>query len=236
MKAGYSRSRNGERYGYYQCARNHKQVSQRQEALHEHLRQYLGDLRFTKEAADRFEQHLREVWVEKVGGLNRHLVAANIELAKLREEADSLISTIRHIQSPDLLKRLASDYHGLFDRIKLLEAKRDEKEYSEADMNRAITWAKYLVEHLDELIVEAGDDGLRAIFWSLIFERQPTLTEIQNRTAPLSPLVRLKDHLNDGGSGLVRQTELEKNQIWEEMLRWYSCIHGEEVKLAPFVW
>ena len=83
LKANYSRSRNGNRYGYYQCARKHKQVSERQEALHALLRDYLGELRFTPEVAQRFEQHLREVWVEKAGGLNRHLVAANAELAQL---------------------------------------------------------------------------------------------------------------------------------------------------------
>ena len=227
LKANYSTSRNGNRYGYYQCARTHKQISQGQDALHEQLRDYLGDLRFTPEVAERFEQHLRDVWVEKVGGLNRHLVSANAELTQLREEADGLITTIRNIQNPDLLKRLESDYDQLFGRIKLLEAKRDEKEFSEADMSRAIAWAKHLVEHLDELIVEADDDGLRSIFWSLVFERQPTLAELRNRTAPISPLVRLKDDLEDGGSGLVHQNELERNQIWEELIRWLSNVPQE---------
>lgn len=228
LKANYSRSRNGSRYGYYQCARGHKQVSERQEALHALLRAYLGDLRFTSEVAERFEQHLREVWAEKVGGLNRHLVAANAELNQLREEANGLIASIRNIRNPDLLKRLESDYETVFQRIKLLEAKRDEKEYSEADMNRAIAWAKHLVEHLDELIVEADDDGLRSVFWSLVFERQPTLAELQNRTAPTSPLVRLKDDLGSGGSGLAHQNELERNRIWEELIRWYQALDGLE--------
>jgi len=187
IKANYSRSRNGNRDGYYQCARGHKQVSARQEALHEHLRAYLGDLKFTPEIAERFEKHLREIWAERVGNLNRHLVDANAELTELRIEADQLITTVKNIQNPDLLKRLEGDYEALMQRIKLLEAKRDEKEFSEADANRAIAWARHLVEHLDELIIEADDDGLRAMFWSLIFERKPTLAELQNRTAPLSP-------------------------------------------------
>ncbi|WP_273281360.1 recombinase family protein [Pseudooceanicola atlanticus] len=220
MKAGYSRSRNGERYGYYQCARGHKQVSQAKDALHSTIQRYLDTMQFTEQVGAKFDQYLREAWIKKVGGLNKHLAVANTEVAQLREEADSLFEKIKIAQNPLIIRRLEQEYEDLFQRIKLLEAKRDEKEFTEADMNRAISWAKYLVEHLDELITETDDESLRASFWSLVFERHPTLAELQNRTAPLSVLVRLKAECEKAKGDLVGNDVFRLNQIWDELCRW----------------
>lgn len=233
MKAGYSRSRNGNRYGYYQCSRGHKQVSQGQEALHKELRAYLQDLCFDDATGAKFETNLREAWVEKVGGLNKHLAAASAEVSRLREDADSLFEKIKIAQHPGIISRLEQEYEDLHQRIKLLEAKRDEKEYSEADMNRAIKWARHLVEHLDELIMDTDDDGLRSAFWSLVFETDPSLSDIKNRTAQLSVLVRVKGALESGNGDLVGQAVFGLNQIAAELARWAERFTDHHIALEP---
>ncbi|MDJ0627620.1 MAG: recombinase family protein [Rhodobacter sp.] len=226
--AGFSRSRNGDRYGYYFCAKGHKQISVQRGVLHQSIRTYLQDLRFTPELTARLEYHLRELWVEKMGGLNQRLIADNTELTSLRQEADALLKNFRHISNPRIVAQLEQDYEALLQRIKLLEANRDEKEFSEADFNRAIQWAKYLLEHLDELIVDADDSGLRAVFWSLIFQREPTLEELQLRTAPLSPLVRFRSGSKSGKSGVVEPNAFRSNQLWDELMRWYKTLQPLE--------
>ena len=220
FKAGYSRSRNGNRYGYYQCARGHKQVSIRKEKLHAELADWLGKLKFTPETAERFEAHIRTVWVEKVGGLNRRLSDANREVAGLRDEADAIFEKIKMTGSALIIARLEADYEALEQRIKLLEANRDHAEFGEADMNRTIKWARHMVEHLDELVIGADSNGLRSLFWSLIFCTNPTLPEIMNRTASISPLVRLKETLVQENGGMVGQDVLGVNHLGEELSRW----------------
>lgn len=231
FKAGYSRSRNGDRYGYYQCARGHKQVSIRKDKLHNDLADWLGELRFTPETALRFEDHIRAVWVEKVGGLNRRLSDANREVAGLRDEADAIFEKIKMTGSALIIARLEADYEALEQRIKLLEANRDHAEFGEADMNRTIKWARHMVEHLDELIIGADSDGLRSLFWSLIFCTNPTLSEIKNRTAPISPLVRLKDTLAQENGGLVGQDVFGVNQVTAELSRWGQSLARVQTRL-----
>ena len=225
---GNSRNRSGNYFGYYYCRKGHKQISYRNHTLHNAIRAYLQDLRFTPELTARLEEHIRHLWAQRVGDLNQHLIAANTELAELREEADAILRTIRFIQNPDLIKRIEADYEDLQTRIKLREAKRDEKEFSEADLNRAIKWVKHFLEHLDDLVMDTDNEGLRTLFWSLIFTENPTFNEIITRTAPLSPLVRVKDDLKSGKSGVVEQEGLNKNKLLKELEKWFRALSPHE--------
>lgn len=233
LLASFSRGQYGGRYGYYHCKRDHKNISQRREELHNNLRAFLANLTFTPEITQRFENHLRQVWVGRVGDLNRQLADKNDHIASLRHDADCLFEKIKIAQNPMIVARLEIEYENLFDQIKLLEAKRDEKELSETDANRAIKWAKYLLENLDELIMNADDEGLRSIFWSLVFGEKPSMAEINNRTAQLSPLVRLKDKLQEPKNALVSPEVTSENEIWEELKRWYGLLSLHQCLLSP---
>ncbi len=235
LKGSYSRSKTGKRFGYYHCNRGHKQVSISPQKLEILLTELLGDLTFTPEIAERFEQHIRAVWVDKVGNLNRHLSAKNKKLGELRDNADAIFEKIKLASSPLIIKRLENDYDSLMQEIKLFEAKRDEQEFSENDQNRIIKWARHMVEHLDELIINADDEGIRNAFWSLVFTATPTLEDIQNRTPEISPIVRLKGALSDHGNGLASPEEFGSNFPEEELMRWGKTFQVLESLLSPIL-
>lgn len=220
VKASFSKSKNGNRFGYYHCNRGHKQVSLERGKLEAGLKSLLQELAFTPEVADRFEKHIRSVWVDKVGGLNKHLAERNKEIATLREEADGIFESIKIASHPMIIKRLEGEYDDLQQRIKLLEGQRSETEYSEEDMNRVIKWARYMVEHLDEILIDAPSETLRCLFWSLIFIEPVSLDNIRNRTPKTSPLVRAKDMLANEKCNLVDQTALGSNTLTSELSRW----------------
>ena len=233
LYAAYSRSRNGTKHGYYFCSKGHKQVSQKQQSLHDTIRGYLSEISFTQETANRLETHLREIWIERIGDLNKKLISDNSELVELRSQADALMNTLKFIQKPHLIQKIEEDYDQLYQRIKLLEDQRNVTEFTEADINQVIGWAKHFLEHLDELVVDTDDEGLRSVFWSLIFEHTPTLQDLQTRTAQLSPLVRLKEDFKNTEFSMARQEELKKNQIWQELKRWSEQFSIIEDSLPP---
>lgn len=232
-KASYSRSENGNRIGYYHCNRGHKQVSARVTLLHAWLKTYLTDLAFTPEVAKRFEEHIRSVWVEKVGGLNKLLMSDSQELADLRLEADGIFESIKMASNPLIIHRLEEDYENLHQRIKIMEANRDGKEFSEADMNRAIAWARKMVERLDELIMDTQDERIRGVFWSLVFTKNPSTDQIKNRTAVVSPLVRLRDELKNSENGVVPSSVFQSNFLMEELERWAETFRELQTVLEP---
>ncbi len=232
MKGSYSTGKQGGKFGYYHCARGHRHVGMRRELLHEKLEALLADLKFAPDIAIRFEEHIRAVWVEKVGGLNKHLAAANHEIGSLRDKADQIFEKIKLANSAMIIARLEAEYEALEQRIKLLESKRDQKEFDERDVSRVIKWARHLVEHLDELILDTQDDGLRRVFWSLVFCADPTLKDFQNGTPPVSPLVRLKGVLSDQNSSLVAPTGSGWKHLEEELIRWAKGLLSVELLIA----
>lgn len=231
MKASFSKGKY-ERFGYYHCARDHKRVAIRREALHNLLNATLSDLTFTPEIAVRFEDHIRAVWVEKVGALNRHLAGANQEVGHLRLEADAIFEKIKLANSPMIIERLEGEYEALEQRITQLEATREDTQFDERDANRVIKWARHMVEHLDELILDAEDEGLRGVFWSLIFSEPPTLEDIRNGTPRISPLVRLKGELSDEKSHLVARQRFGWNSLAQELFRWADRLAGMESAIS----
>jgi DNA invertase Pin-like site-specific DNA recombinase/uncharacterized coiled-coil protein SlyX len=224
LKGSFSKGKSGKRFGYYHCSRGHKLVSLNNEKAHKLLKSLLQECRFSPQAADRFEEHIRAIWVEKVGTLNKHLIDANKEVATLREECDALFEKIKVAQSPSIIKRLEDEYEDLQVRIKQLEAKRSKQQYCEADMNRVIEWARYLVEHLDELVLDGTNEGLRSLFWSLIFPEPVSLEQLKNRTPQISPLVRLKGDLQTEKGQLVRPMSFRSNTLTKELERWAEAI------------
>ena len=219
MKASFSKGKY-QRFGYYHCARGHRRVAIRREVLHQLLSTMLSDLTFTPEVAVRFEDHIRAVWVGKVGALNRHLADANHEAARMRDEADAIFEKIKLANSPMIIGRLEAEYEALEQQINQLETRRDDTAFDERDANRVIKWARHMVEHLDELILDAEDEGLRSVFWSLVFCATPTLDDIRNGTPQISPLVRLKGELSDEKSHLVARKRFRSNSLLEELFRW----------------
>ena len=220
FKGSYSRSKTGKRFGYYHCNRGHKQISISPRKLDVLLTEILGDLTFASEVAERFEEHIRAVWIERVGDINRHLSDKNKKLAELRDSADAIFEKIKLASSPLIVSRLEDEYESLIQEIKLLEAKRDEQEFSEDDQNRVVKWARHMVEHLDELIIGAENDGIRTMFWNLVFEKPPTLEDLQNRTPKVSPLVRLKRVLCEPKNVLASREEFGSNFLGGELMRW----------------
>lgn len=220
VKASFSKSKNGKRFGYYHCNRGHKHVALGRDKVEMHLKAILKDLALSPKAADRFEQHIRNVWVKRVGGLNQHLAAKNREIASLRDEADGIFESIKAASSPLIIKRLENEYDGLQQRIKLLEAKRDHEEYTEKDMNHVIKWARYLVEHLEEVLIDAPSEPVRSLFWSLIFTGPVDLEKIKNRTPQISILVQKKSMSKISESNLVGNIVFGSNTLGEELIRW----------------
>lgn len=224
VKASFSKSKNGKRFGYYHCNRGHKHVALGRDKMENHLKKILKNLTLSSDAAARFETHIRNVWVERVGGLNKHLAAKGREISALRDEADGIFESIKIASSPLIIGRLEREYEDLQQRIKLLEAKRDHEEYTEDDMNRVIKWARYLVEHLDEVLIDAPSEPIRSLFWSLIFTGPVNLDDLKNRTPEISVLVRDKSVSENEKNSLVGSTVFGSNTLTDELIRWADLL------------
>ena len=192
------------------------------------IENYLKDLVFCPEIADRFEEHVRAIWLEKIKGVNNHLAQSNREIADLRDQADALFEKIEIARSPAIVHRLEAKYEILQKEIENRESRRQKKEYEEDEIDRVIGWGRYLFEHLDELIAQGDDEALRQVVWDIVFLKRPNVKEIQFRTAQISPAIRLKEAFVNAEGSMVSHKGSNLNQLLEELSRWAEL-------LLPFV-
>ena len=165
VTGSFSKGKSGKRYGYYHCGARRCGIRLSSTQAHQILRETLAALRFTPAAAERFEQHLRELWIDKVGDANARLTTLSTQIAEQRQEADGIFERLKLARSPLVIERLEAEFEEIMAQVETLEAKRTDKEHHEDQINRVLAFARYLIEHLDELVLDTQHQGLRAVYW-----------------------------------------------------------------------
>ena len=224
LKGCWSTSKNGQKIDYYFCGRGHKQISIRPKELHQILSEYLASIKFTSEAADFLETSIRTLWVDRVSELNANLITKDDRIKNLRIQADGLFEKIKLTNSPAIVKRLELEYEELESQIALLESQRSDQVQTESEINKLVKQARFIVEHIDQLVVNPQNKDLVPVFWQLIFPSLPTLEQIENRTPALSPIIEAKEQFETGKSELVDQLRFKLNKIIRELQRWDALL------------
>ena len=103
--------------------------------------------------------------------------------------------------------------------IKLIESNRGKIEYSEEELTRMVKEVRKLIEHLDDLILNADNDAVLKGFWSCVFPENPTLEDLQRRTPKVSLLVQFKDQLEESNIAWHAKQGLSRTLL-NEMERW----------------
>ena len=158
--------------------------------------------------AELFEMSIRTIWTQKIKELNQGIIIKNQRINELREKEDNFIEKICLLSNKDAIQRIETQYEEIKHQREILENQRNEKEYSEKDVERIVKFARHFVEHIDQLILESDDQGVLQSFWGLIFDMNPTINEIKSGTAKISCVVKLKERFDDSNGVLAVSTAL----------------------------
>ena len=86
----------------------------------------------------------------------------------------------------------------LEEKIKKADQERIRIRITEDDIKAFVRWAKNIMEHPAEWLLNQGDASKREVLFGLVFEEIPTYEEILNGTAKLSIVFRLSsDFIKD---------------------------------------
>ena len=112
---------------------------------------------------------------------------------KKREEYEAEIRTIvdkmKIVSSPTALKYMEEDVAKLEQQINDLETRDNEQEMAEgADMATVLTYLKYFVEHMKELLIDHCNPILRARYFGVIFDQVPSFAEINCGTTEIEKI------------------------------------------------
>jgi hypothetical protein len=107
-----------------------------------------------------------------------------------------------------------------------LETKKEEKASAETiDMPTILTYAKYFVEHLKDLLVDHCNPVLKAKYFSVIFDQVPSYAELQCGIANIPQIPGVNELFklaHDKNISLVHQCDLSWNRIESSLLLMYE--------------
>lgn len=179
-------------YPAYHCARNHKLWRLPKDEFEQTVFSLISRLEFTDEWMLLFQAiFLTKLKTRRASTLNEsHLVSQN--LTSLLAQQDGLVKQIGILSSPIAIKKVEEQIEILEDQIKEARKVRVIKESEELNAKANLKAAIYLMEHLEELLIDPTNVLRQQQLFGLVFKEFPTYEDLANGTPTLQPLFRLK--------------------------------------------
>ncbi|MFZ5366495.1 MAG: hypothetical protein ACOZBZ_04395 [Patescibacteria group bacterium] len=195
LLASFSRSKNGERHGYYHCGncgRNHKYIGIPVAEFHKTIKSFVEDVKFSEEYFIRFRQIVLEEWEKREKNLSDDTINFGQRVTQIEQEIQNLKEKIKVLTSVAAIKLLEDDIDNLEQEKAQATLIRDRKEKQQVDVQVVLGYLKYYIEHPEELLFSSSEPLRNAAMFGLLFEELPTYDDLVNRTPKLARLFALK--------------------------------------------
>ena len=128
---------------------------------------------------------------------------------ELEAQARVIVDKMQLVTSQTAIKYMEEDLLKVEQQIKDLEARKDEQETKGGvDMETILTYIKYFVEHLRELLIDHSNPILRARYFCVLFDKVPSYAELDCGTPGNEKIPEVNELFKivlSGTSSLVRK-------------------------------
>ena len=208
-----SRGRLGKYYPAYHCSHHGHYFRVPRQEFDAAINDFITHVIVSPERFDEVMQAVLTVWEQRQA--QTHVDADN--RAKRREELTAQVMVIldkmKLISSATAIKYMEEDLVKLEQEIANLDNTKEEEAAKETvDMPTILTYVKYFVEHIKELLIDHSNPVLKAKYFGIIFDKVPTYDEIKSGTQNVSQIPgvnQLFKLAHDEKVSLVRERGLE---------------------------
>lgn len=210
-----SRGKSGKLYAAYHCGgnkignRTHPYIRIPKTEFEEAIRQFLELLHFDQSFLNSFEAVFMDTYRKREKEIvnQSSLISHNVGALKAQQASD--LEALTTTKSAVVRKMLEEKIEDLDYQIQQAQNQRDEIEITEQDIKSFIRFAKTIMEHPAENLLDIDDMRAQQTLFNLIFAGMPTYQEILNGTPKLSLVFKLSGDSNATNSQLVAPTGVE---------------------------
>lgn len=208
-----SRGKSGNYFGAYHCNRGHYfRVSLKD--FDKTIYNFVKDIKFNQEFRTKFRKIMLEEWEKRRIRANTDSITIEEQVLRLKQEKKMIIEKIKTLSSESVIKEFESDVELKDQEIAHAMQQRDSKEGQELDIQTAINYCSYFMEHPGELLL-SGIKPLRdAAMFGLLFDEKPTYEDLVNGTPKLSPIFALNDAYEASEKQFVTPVGVEPTITW----------------------
>ncbi len=206
----------GKAHPTYHCARGHKYLGINKKDFEDEIRKFIKKLRFTKKFLNYIEVVMLDRYREREKEIATSSVYINKEVAELKSQKAMALDALITTKDPAIRAEIEERIAILQQQINTTEQERGRMDITERDIHNFIAYAKYLMEHIEELIIPSDNtanfEAQRALF-GLVVDEFPNYHQILNGTPKLSFIFELSEDFHDGKSDIVRPPGFEPGTI-----------------------
>lgn len=188
LNGSANRGKLGVYYPAYSCSRDGHYFRVPQAEFDATIKRFIKHIEITPEHIDTLLSMIEEAWRAK-----QQLSAQDDQ--KLVEQHQALEAQIRVtvdrmkvVTSETAIKYMEEDIVNAENQIKELDSQLANKAERVVDIDLVLQYAKYLLEHLSEILLDLSNPLRRAAFFGSIFNEMPTYADLDFGTHEKSPL------------------------------------------------
>lgn len=192
-----SKGKSGAGFPSYHCARNHKQYGVNKKDFEKNIAYYIKNIKHDEEFFKALQMTLANKYKEKKKELGEFFVKASINIKDLEDEKLLKINAFTGTKNETIRETLERQIEEIQEQIIEAQKEKEKMKVKEEDLNSFLRYAKYLMEHQEELLLKQSNLTILRSLFGLVFEELPTYEEILNGTPKLSLIYKLSEDFRD---------------------------------------
>ncbi len=193
LSGSATRGKQGVYYPAYHCARKGHYFRVPKAEFDQTIEDFVKTITIKPEYIDDVLAAISELWRER----QARQIEANQQRLEHRESLQNQIKAtvdrMRIVTSETALKYLEEDIVGVESKLAQLNEEIAKQPDIEAEFSEVLKYAKYILEHLSEMLLDLSNPLRKAAFFGAIFNKVPTYAEIDLRTHEKSSLPEVNE-------------------------------------------
>ena len=212
-----SKGRLGKYYPAYHCSHHGHYFRVPKDSFDDTINRFVERVQISPERFDEVAAAVMQVWEQRNAKVQDDTLLRDKKRTEYEAEIRTIVDKMKVVSSATALKFMEEDIARLEGQINDLDSRGNENELTEGvEMNVILTYLKYFVEHMKDLLIDHCNPILRARYFGVIFDQVPSFAEIDCGTTPIKNIPGVNElfklaHTRD--ISLVREKGLEPSRL-----------------------
>jgi site-specific DNA recombinase len=189
-----SRGRLGKYYPAYHCNKRGHYFRIPKKDFDETVTKFVQNIQLAPNYTDDLVKAVTSEWEKRTKESSKDQASIDTKIAELRAQSQLSADKIRFLTSEVAIKYIEEDLVRTEQEINGLLAQKEKSIKDEpTDMHIVMTYIKYFLEHLKDLLLETEDPITKASYFGVLFDKAPTYQELISGTPKLAQCIKLNE-------------------------------------------
>lgn len=212
-----SRGRLGKYYPAYHCSHHGHYFRVPKGQFDDVINAFVERVIIDPARFDEVAEAVLTVWRQRQTKTQDETVLRERKRTELEAEMRTIVDKMKFISSPTALKYMEEDIAKIEEQIIGLDTRKEEQAAQEdVDMPTILTYLRYFVKHMRDLLIDHCNPILQARYFGVIFDQVPSYADIDCGSTPIEKIPGVNELFKLAHSqdvSLVRMTGLEPARL-----------------------